>query len=69
MYTTIIGFIAEPLGILLSYLYNFIDDYGITLIIFTIIVKLCLFPLYADQIKHSARMADVQPKMAALQKK
>ena len=65
----IIGFIAEPLGILLSYLYSFIDNYGITLIVFTVIVKLCLFPLYADQIKHSARMADVQPKMAALQKK
>ncbi|MBP6492069.1 MAG: membrane protein insertase YidC [Clostridia bacterium] len=66
---TIIGWVAEPLGVLLSYLYNFIDNYGITLVIFTIIVKACLFPLYADQIKHSARMADVQPKMQALQKK
>lgn len=66
---TIIGFVAQPLGMLLSLLYGFIDNYGITLIIFTIIVKLCLFPLYADQIKHSARMADVQPKMQALQKK
>ncbi|MBR0598425.1 YidC/Oxa1 family membrane protein insertase [Sinanaerobacter chloroacetimidivorans] len=66
---TLIGLIAEPLGILLSYLYGFIDNYGITLIVFTIIVKACLFPLYADQIKHSTRMADVQPKMQALQKK
>ncbi len=69
MYNTIIGFVAEPLGMLLSLLYGFIDNYGITLIIFTIIVKACLFPLYADQIKHSARMASVQPKMQALQKK
>lgn len=66
---TIIGFIAGPLGMLLSFLYKYIDNYGITLIVFTIIVKACLFPLYADQIKHSARMADVQPKMQALQKK
>lgn len=66
---TIIGLVAEPLGVLLNYLYGFIDNYAITLIIFTVIVKLCLFPLYADQIKHSARMADVQPKMQALQKK
>ena len=66
---TIIGVIAEPLGSLLSILYGYIDNYGITLIVFTIIVKVCLFPLYADQIKHSARMADVQPKMQALQKK
>lgn len=69
MYTTIIGWIAQPLGMLLSYLYDFIGNYGITLILFTIIVKGCLFPLYADQMKHSARMADVQPKMQALQKK
>ncbi len=69
MYTTIVGLVAQPLGMLLSFLYGFIDNYGITLIIFTIIVKLCLFPLYADQIKHSARMANVQPKMQALQKK
>lgn len=64
-----IGFVAEPLGLLLSYLYSFIQNYGITLIVFTVIVKACLFPLYADQIKHSTRMADVQPKMKALQKK
>lgn len=65
----IIGFVAAPLGVLLSFLYGFIENYGITLIIFTIIVKACLFPLYADQIKHSTRMADVQPKMKALQNK
>ena len=66
---TIIGWVAEPLGMLLSFLYGFFDNYGITIIVFTVIVKACLFPLYADQIKHSARMADVQPKMQALQKK
>lgn len=66
---TLIGVIAEPLGLLLNFLYNFINDYGITLIVFTIIVKACLFPLYADQIKHSTRMADVQPKIKALQNK
>jgi len=66
---TIIGVIAEPLGLLLSFLYDFINNYGITITVFTIIVKACLFPLYADQIKHSTRMADVQPKIQALQKK
>jgi YidC/Oxa1 family membrane protein insertase len=66
---TLIGWVAEPLGILLSFLYDFFDNYGIAIIAFTVIVKLCLFPLYAGQIKHSARMADVQPKMQALQKK
>ncbi|MDD4564448.1 MAG: YidC/Oxa1 family membrane protein insertase [Eubacteriales bacterium] len=65
----IIGFISRPLGMLLSFLYNYIENYGITLIIFTVIVRSILFPLYADQIKHSARMASVQPKMKELQNK
>ena len=66
---TIIGWVAGPLGMLLSFLYDHLGNYGISIIVFTVIVKACLFPLYADQIKHSARMADVQPKMQALQKK
>lgn len=66
---TIIGVIAVPLGWLLSYIYSLINNYGITLIVFTILVKGCLYPLYATQIKSTAAMADLQPKMKALQKK
>lgn len=66
---TIIGFIAVPLGWLLSYIYSLINNYGITLIIFTVFVKGCLYPLYATQIRSTAVMADIQPKMQALQKK
>ena len=66
---TILGVIAKPLGWLLSLLYGFIGNYGITIIVFTIIVKLCLYPLYIKQTKSMARMSDVQPKMAELQRK
>lgn len=66
---TIIGFIAMPLGMLLSYIYSLLNNYGITLIIFTIFVKGCLYPLYAAQIKSTAGMADMQPKIQALQRK
>lgn len=62
-------FIAIPLGYLLNFLYGIIDNYGISLIIFTLIVRACLFPLYANQIKHSLKMQDMQPKLQALQKK
>lgn len=66
---TILGVIAKPLGWLLSLLYGVIQDYGITIIVFTIIVKLCLYPLYIKQTKSMGRMTDVQPKMKALQQK
>ena len=65
----IIGVIAEPLGWFLNLLYEFIQNYGITLLVFTLIVKVCLYPLYAMQIKSTAKMADIQPKMKELQKK
>lgn len=66
---TIIGIIAVPLGWLLSFIYGLVNNYGITLILFTVLVKGCLYPLYASQIKSTAAMADIQPKMQALQKK
>ncbi len=66
---TILGVIAKPLGWLLDFMYGFISDYGITVIIFTIIVKLCLYPLYIKQTKSTVKMAEVQPKMQAIQRK
>jgi len=66
---TVLGVIARPLGMLIDLLYGFIGNYGITIIIFTLVVKLCLYPLYIKQTKSTARMAEVQPKMQALQQK
>ncbi|MEG0829526.1 MAG: YidC/Oxa1 family membrane protein insertase [Anaerovoracaceae bacterium] len=63
----ILGVIAKPLGWLLTLLYNLIGNYGITIILFTLIVKMCLYPLYIKQTKSTARMASVQPKMKDLQ--
>ena len=65
----VIGFIAEPLGMLLSFLYDLIQNYGITLLAFTLIVKLCLYPLYSKQIRSTVRMSEMQPLMKELQRK
>ena len=54
---------------LLDLLYSVINNYGITIIVFTVIVKLCLYPLYIKQTKSTAKMSEVQPKMQALQRK
>ena len=65
---TILGVIAKPLGMLLDLLYGFIGNYGICIIIFTVVVKVCLYPLYIKQIKSTAKMSDLQPKMQEIQK-
>lgn len=66
---TILGIIAKPLGWLLSLLYGFIGNYAITIILFTIIVKGCLYPLYIKQTKSMVGMSTIQPKMQEIQRK
>ncbi|MDR1605090.1 MAG: YidC/Oxa1 family membrane protein insertase [Gracilibacteraceae bacterium] len=43
--------------------------YGVAIILFTVIIKICLYPLTWKQTKSMRRMAEVQPKMQELQKK
>ncbi len=66
---TFVGIFAKPIGWLLELLYDFIGSYGLAVVVFTVIVKLCLYPLYAKQIKSTANMANMQPKIQAIQKK
>jgi YidC/Oxa1 family membrane protein insertase len=63
------AFIATPMGALLNFIYGICQDYGLSIIFFTLIVRGCLFPLYASQIKGQLKMADIQPKMQVIQKK
>jgi len=63
------SFIATPMAYLLDWIYGWCHDYGIAIIIFTLIVRGALFPLYASQIKGQLKMAEIQPKMQAIQKK
>ena len=63
------GVIAKPLGIFLGFIYNLVGSYGLAIVIFTVIVKCCLYPLYATQIKSTMMMASVQPKMQEIQRK
>ena len=61
--------LAKPMGYLLMWLYQFIGDYGICLVIFTVAVKLATYPLYAKQIISTVKMSKVQPKIREIQQK
>ncbi|MGI5894620.1 MAG: YidC/Oxa1 family membrane protein insertase [Candidatus Merdivicinus sp.] len=58
-----------PLGWIMWLLYSVIRNYGIALILFTVLIKAALFPLSIKQQKSSAKMAVFQPKMLEIQKK
>ncbi len=61
--------ISGLFGALLYWIYGLVGDYGIALVIFTVLFKLALFPLSMKQIKSTTRMQELQPEMKALQKK
>jgi YidC/Oxa1 family membrane protein insertase len=63
------GFVAKPIGYLLALIYKLVGNYGISLIILTVIVKLVLYPLYAKQIKSTANMTDMSEKSKEIQKR
>jgi YidC/Oxa1 family membrane protein insertase len=61
--------IAKPLGQFLYWIYGGVNNYGIAIIIFTIIVRAALVPLTLKQYKSSAEMQKVQPLLQEIQRK
>ena len=45
------GFLAPLLGILMEWIYHFTQNYGVTIVLFTLIIKVLLFPLMMKQQK------------------
>jgi YidC/Oxa1 family membrane protein insertase len=61
--------IATPLGKLLLFLYHLIGNYGFSIIVFTLIIKLILLPLTLNQLKQTKKVTELQPKIKELQNK
>jgi YidC/Oxa1 family membrane protein insertase len=61
--------IIIPLGYILGFIYDFVGNYGWSLIIFTIFIKLILLPLGLKQQKATTKMQQIQPKVVEIQKK
>ena len=64
-----LGILGTPLGYILQWMYNWFGSYGWALIVFTIAVRLCSFPLQIGQQKNTARMAAYKPMIDEIQKK
>jgi len=65
----IFDIINIPLGYLFRFIYLLLNNYGWTLVVFTIITKAILLPLTIKQQKSMQQMQRIQPKMQELQKK
>ncbi|QDT63282.1 membrane protein insertase YidC [Calycomorphotria hydatis] len=62
-------FVSEPMLWLLHQLHNFGIPYGIAIILLTIMVRSCMYPLSKKQAISAARMKELQPKIEELKKK
>ncbi len=63
------GILGKPLFLLLHLIYDFIPNWGIAIIILTIILRIVLFPLNHKSLKAMKKMADLAPEIQKLQKK
>ncbi len=63
------NFIGELLGQILRVIFEFVQHYGLSIIIFTVIIKLILLPLTVKQTKSTQAMQEIQPRIKEIQEK
>jgi YidC/Oxa1 family membrane protein insertase len=63
------GSIAEILLVVVRFFHNLIPNWGIDIILLTIVIKIIFFPLTYSSTKSMVKMADLQPKVKALRAK
>lgn len=62
-----IPFIQIPFGYVLEFFYNFVSNYGLALILFSLVIKLILLPFSAKSKKSMMKMSRLQPKLKQLE--
>jgi YidC/Oxa1 family membrane protein insertase len=59
-------FITKPLFLLIDAIYRFVGNFGVAILIVTVLVKLAFFPLANRSYQSMAKMKKIQPQIAAL---
>ena len=61
--------IRVPFGYIMDFLYQITNSYGLSLILFAVLVQLVMLPISAKSKKSMMKMSRIQPRVQALQKK
>jgi YidC/Oxa1 family membrane protein insertase len=59
-------FLTKPFFLALDLLYRYLGNFGVAIIVFTIILKLIFYPLQSTSFRSMARMKKLQPEMEKL---
>lgn len=63
------GFISQFFGIILNWLYNIFNNYGVAIIIFSVILRIVLIPITIKQQKSMKKSTELQAEMSEIQRK
>ncbi len=63
------GFIAQPLLVVLKFFDRYTHNYGVAIIILTVLIKILFHPLTRKQYESMREMQKLQPKMQAIREK
>ena len=62
-------FITKPMFLALDFFYHLVGNFGISILLVTVLVKLAFFPLANKSYASMAKMKSVQPQLAALKER
>ena len=60
--------VVRPIVNILFVIFNLVHDFGVAIIIFTVIVKLCMWPLTKKQLNQTKLMRKLQPELTQIKK-
>lgn len=61
--------VAKPLSAILHFFHTLVGNYGVAIIMLTVLVRACLFPVGRRMAKNMQAMQDLQPEMKAIKEK
>ena len=62
-------FVAEPMLAVLHLFYHVVRNYGVAIVMLTVLVRGCMFPLSRRQAQSSQKMAELKPEIQRIQEK
>lgn len=68
MFAFIDMIIVRPITNILFLIYGLVGDFGVAIILFTVLVKICLWPLAKRQLHQTRLMRKIQPELAEIKK-
>jgi YidC/Oxa1 family membrane protein insertase len=69
MINALANYLANYINFLLTFFYNLVGDYGIAIILLTVLVNIITFPLTRKQLQATKKMQAIQPELKRLQEK